>query len=463
MGQKPKIQNDFFKNYWVKIEENTNKNVTDFLRNYLIYKKGIIPNKSDVYKVFKNYVIISYNTDEYEELLKDLLRVSKFYYYIITQKHDDNNISLALKSIDRLKITVSYPFIFKLFYNNEEGLISNSELFYCLKIIETYSIRRFVCDLPSNALNKIYANLSKEIERIDGYQNDYVDAFKRVLLSGTLSKKFPDDFTFIRKFKEKDIYNSKLYRLYILECLENYDNKEMLDLEKLIEDGSLTIEHIMPQTLTKEWKDELGDNWLEVHSKYLNTIGNLTLTGYNSKYSNKSFKDKVNIEKGFRESRLKLNRYISEQTFWNEYNINKRSEILSDIASKVWSGISSKNEIIKPQTEYIYLSDDIDVTGTKPMEMIFMGDRYKISNWAEALVKVSENLYNVDPSKLISDAYDEGSKYCSISDSNLRSPKKVADDFFVETNYSAQNIVKNISLILKKYEIEDDELGFLIK
>lgn len=465
MRQDAHTQEYLYTTYWHKIEQNTDFQVSDFLRHYLTYKLCSVPNQNLVYKTFKDFVFDNNYENQMEELLKELLEFSKYYNEIRTAITNSDIANQALKYINKLKITVSYPFLLDVFHEYYNEKISKQDFEEVLQIVENYSLRRAICDVPSNALNKIYAVMSKDIQKNQHSSESYVETFKYVLLSNnkTSSKRYPDDEEFYTKFIEKDIYNNRLYRTYILEKLENYNNREQVDVDKLLYEGTLTIEHIMPQTLTKGWKDSLGENADEIFQKYLHTIGNLTLTGYNSKYSNKNFEEKKTMENGFLSSRLYLNKYISQQDKWNEETIKNRAELLGEKALNVWANITTEYELDKKASEYIYLSDDYDFTGHKPEKFVFLGEEYTASDWAVLYRKVLEAIYNLDPSILINISQTPEVYGISQDAKSMRRPYKLQEGIIIETSLSTRDIINKLKLVFEKCQLDENELGILLR
>ena len=311
MNKPSKKQEELYNNYWNKVEKNTNYLVTQFIRDYLTMKENKIPNINKIYVSFKKY--IEENAIDIEVCLKDMLKFSTYYKSLITSNTSMKDADIIIKNINKLEVTVSYPFLLEVFDDYKNNEINEEELVEVLKIIESYIFRRIICKAPTNALNKVFMNLSKEIKKIDNYKENYLEIFKYILTNKKSSQRFPSEDEFKLKFLECDVYSWKSKnKIYLLEQLENYDNNEKVDIENLINEKKLSIEHIMPQTLTLSWKNALGEGYNEVYAKYIGTIGNLTLTGYNSSLSNKSFIEKRDMEKGFKDSRLKLNKYLSE-------------------------------------------------------------------------------------------------------------------------------------------------------
>lgn len=293
-----------------------------------------------------------------------MLKFSNYYKEILDSSSQYNEVNQILKRINKLEIFVSYPFLLELFDDYNENIISMDDLIEALNLVECFILRRIICDVPTNALNKIFMNLGREIKKSSDYRENYIKILKYIFINKKSSQRFPDDNEFSNSFEIKDIYNTKSKnKLYLLERLENYNNKERVDLENLINDNILNIEHIMPQTLTNKWKESLGKNYKEIHNKYLHTIANLTLTGYNSKLSNKTFQEKKDMESGFKDSRLYLNKYISNIDKWDEEEIKNRSKILKTRGLEIWRYPSTNYE--PPiNSERLFTLEDEDINFT---------------------------------------------------------------------------------------------------
>jgi len=221
------------------------------------------------------------------------------------------------------------------------------------------------------------------------------------LIKKDLNQRFPNDKEFRNKIITKDVYNLKgKNKIYLLEQLENYNNREKVKVEELVGDNTLTIEHVMPQTLTPDWKKELGENWIEVHEGYLHTLGNITLTAYNSEYSNRSFIEKRDMEeKGFRDSRLFLNKYLSTIEKWNEGNIKKRARKLRDRALKIWKYPSTEYAPKKDMNKIFTLADEEIIFTGKTIISFSYGEYedYKVGTWKKFYELIAKELYKTNP------------------------------------------------------------------
>ncbi|MFQ4257372.1 DUF262 domain-containing protein, partial [Clostridioides difficile] len=459
MGRSSKLQEEFYNNYWYKIEKNTSSNVSSFIRDYLTIKERSIPNKNKVYFSFKRYV--SDNGIDIEILLKDLLKFSNYYREISYSCTDDNDVNKVLKRINKLEIFVSYPFILELFDDYNEGIINKKVLVESLNLVECFILRRIVCDVPPNALNKVFMNLGREIKKFSDYKENYSNILRYIFINKKSSQRFPTDSEFSNAFETKDIYNTKSKnKLYILERLENYNNKEIVDLENLINNNMLNIEHIMPQTLTNKWKESLGDNYKEIHDKYLHTIGNLTLTGYNSKLSNKTFEEKKEMEDGFKDSRLYLNKYISSIDKWNEEEIKNRTKILLDRAVEIWKYPSVTYEP-PSNSENIFTLEDDDVNFTNESIVSFsiLGESYKAKNWTEFYEQVALTLYDLDSvrfNSIVDKTYkrDFIDNIKSRDAYKLRKGIKISENIYLETNLNTEAKLNIIRFLLNEFDIE---------
>jgi len=359
---------------------------------------------------------------------------------------------------------VAYPFFLYLYKQLDENIITKNDLLEILLIIESFVFRRFICGVPTNALNKIFMLLSKDIENFKDYNQNFVEILKYVLLNKTWSQKFPKDDEFAEYLKLKDIYNTQSRnKLHLLERLENFDNRES-DIERLIDEWILTIEHIMPQTLTPEWEKELWENYKEIYEKYLHTLWNITLTWYNSKYSNKGFSEKKNIEKWFNESHLYLNSYLKEVDIWNEENILKRYEILKEKALKVWKLPETEYKEQKDETKLFTLSDDKNFTWEEILEYSFEWKEYKVNNWALFYENIIKIIYEKDKKLMKSFIYDDylQTKF-KENENDWRVLVKIDENLFLETNMPTESKLYALRIILKKYDISLDDVIIYIK
>lgn len=337
MGLEPEAQKIFYEKYWRAMEEDFKQSkkqskkedlFNQFVRHYLTIKTRDIPNINKVYEAFKRYQ--QERGIETEVLLQDLQKYCGYFCQIVFKKETNKDLNKALGFLVDLEMDVIYPLLLELYSDYSEGVLSQKDFISIIYLIESYLVRRAVCGLGTNSLNKIFASFTKKINK-----DQYLESIKAHFLSLETTKgKFPKDSEFKNLFITIDFYNlkEKKYFLERLELeLENFDTKEPVNTKEC------TIEHIMPQTLEEEWERDLGENFQAIHDKYLHTIGNLTLTGYNQKYSNNSFQEKRDMEKGFKQSPLRLNQGLRDLESFGEKQIEKRANDLADFALKIWT------------------------------------------------------------------------------------------------------------------------------
>lgn len=336
MDLTPEKQTRLYKTYWKPMEELFGEDIYKndlnkfdyFIRDFLTLKSdtGYICKINNVYENFKRYYLD--NNCEKFTVLKDLFTYAKYYACIDLLQENDDELKLYWQEFKKLDSHVVYPFLLKLYDDYNRQILIKEDFKKILQVVISYLWRRAICEIPTNSLSKTFAILYQAVDK-----EDYVNSIIKAFVFKSSYKRFPSDYEVREKLQIKDIYHFRL-RKYLLEALENYYHKELIDLNT----ANYTIEHIMPQNIEHNlsWQQMLGEDWQEVHSLYLHTLGNLTITGYNAEMSNKSFVEKVNGESGFKHSHLKLNESIAQCDVWNKKAIQRRTNILTDIILKIW-------------------------------------------------------------------------------------------------------------------------------
>lgn len=336
MDLTPEKQTRLYKTYWKPMEELFGEDIYKndvnkfdyFIRDFLTLKSdtGYICKINNVYENFKRYYLD--NNCEKFAVLKDLFTYAKYYACIDLLQEKDDELKLYWQEFKKLDSHVVYPFLLKLYDDYSRQILIKEDFKKILQVVISYLWRRAICEIPTNSLSKTFATLYQAVDK-----DDYVNSVIKAFVFKSSYKRFPSDYEVREKLQTKDIYHFRL-RKYLLEALENYYYKEPIDLNT----ANYTIEHIMPQNIEHNlsWQQMLGEDWQEVHSLYLHTLGNLTITGYNAEMSNKSFWEKVNGESGFKHSHLKLNESIAQSDVWNKKAIQRRTNILTDIILKIW-------------------------------------------------------------------------------------------------------------------------------
>lgn len=331
MGQPMDKQIDLYERYWFPMEQSFGENIdllAWFIRDYLTMKEASIPRIDQVYEVYKKFLGSKNGFKSVEEAVKSLHRYAKYYVRIALLKEAEPSIAKKVKEITKLKIDTSYPFLLAIYGDFEEEQITKDEFIEIINMVSNYVFRRAICGVPTNSLNKTFATLYKRIKR-----ETYLESVKAAFILVDGYRRFPSDTEFSKELQIKDVYNFRS-RNYLLESLENYNRKELVNAE------NYTIEHILPQNqnVSSQWQNELGGDWERTKAKYLHSLGNLTLTGYNSELSDRPFSVKKTIPGGFDSSPLFLNESVRAETKWNEEAILRRASKLAERACLVWKG-----------------------------------------------------------------------------------------------------------------------------
>ncbi|GAA7427312.1 hypothetical protein ID0988_12150 [Helicobacter pylori] len=294
-----------------------------FVRHYLTIKTREIPNINKVYEAFKRYQ--QERRIETEALLQDLQKYCGYFCQIVSKKEADKDLNKALGFLMDLEMDVVYPLLLELYSDYRDRVLSKDDFIPIIALTESYICRRAVCGFGTNGLNKIFPIFTKNITK-----NQYLEWIEKKFGSLTGNQRFPNDDEFKEELIRKDFYKFQKNR-YFFERLEHFDTKEPVNTKEC------NIEHIMPQELNDDWEKDLGQDYKRIHTQYLHTIGNLTLTGYNSKYSNRSFKEKRDMEKGFKDSPLRLNQGLKDLESFGEEEILNRTKDLATRALKIWA------------------------------------------------------------------------------------------------------------------------------
>ena len=340
MGLKHDDQSKMYENYWRHIEINSSQEepkankVSDFIRDFLTLKNRVIPNKGKVYAEFKEKYQVS-TVQNLEELLSEIKKYSILYNRLLNpDREPDREIRRQLRYINRLEITVVYPFLLEVLNDYASGTIPKSSLIEILETIQSFAWRRFMIGLPTHGLNKIFMRLYDDVS-----QEDYLPSFQRSLLRKTSTQRFPRDNEVIEALRTKDVYGIQTKnRTYLLDRLENFENNEPVQ----VDNPEITVEHIFPQNPDPKWKVVLGeDQYSSIKERYLNTVANLTLSGNNGKLGNRYYTDKRDMnedgkEQGYKFSRLWLNKHLADQEKWDLEELEKRFDLISKRFLAIW-------------------------------------------------------------------------------------------------------------------------------
>lgn len=392
---------------------------------------------------------------------------SKRYQILLSGGTKSSELNASIYRLNRLSTTVTRPFFLEVLSLYDDGKLDLGTVSKIFTITESYLLRRMICDLPTNMLNKIFLLLHKEIIRYDGTSDNYLEKFKYALLSKREKARFPGDEEFVLDFSNKQIYlmNSK-NKLYIFERFENYGTLEDKDVYGHCDDGVYSIEHIMPQHLTPTWIKNLGDNYKDIHETWLHRMANLTLTAYNSKYSNLPFNEKKTMEHGFEDSGIRMNTYLASKDLWNEDELNKRNDYLMKRAVEIWALPQTEFKPKERQYEFYTLADDVEFTGRKIYKFTFKNTEQPVESWLEAYQKILQILYSENKSIItrLALSNDEGlaSHFSTHKDDFIRY-FDLSDGIYVFSNNGTHSKINVLLRVFALFNEDPEDLVFYLR
>lgn len=468
-----KNQDKLFENYWLKIEKNVGINkMSAFIVDYLTIKTKDQVGSKNAYEIYRKYAEKSKMNNE--NLLKDLLHYSELYKTFL---YGDNKygkvINKKLLGLRTIEQTTVFPFLFQVFDDFLNGTFSEITILEdIVSFLFNYHMRRLICEVPSNSFKGLYKTLYNRVFSDVANKSKYYDAIVQFISELTTKDAIPSDTEVKEALLSKDIYHKKNVCKYLLKIIEetNDDGKE--NKEIAWGDKPITIEHVMPQKLTDEWKEELGEDFETTYTKFLHTLGNLTLTGYNSELGTKSFEEKKQVLSDNNTHIVVLNEDIMKAPIWNANSISARANKLS---TKLLKTLAIKI----PQTKVNFTSRNIskksifsaeDLIGTTPTSFILLGESVSINSYNGMLIAIANMLHGIDNNVLneLSEtnyAIPYATRtYVSKDPDILRKPYEIGDSgIYIETNLSSKNIVSFIRALLDKFGLDDSDFVFFVK
>ncbi len=471
MGLPPKEQSRYYTDYWEKIEKCTRNDASAFVRDYLSIKQQMTPNVNTIYQVFKRYV------EEAQlpigTLLDDLLKYARLFEKLLTCESGlgEKRLDNCLYRMARLEITVTRPFLMEVLRLNQDGKLSAEEVRDVFEITENYLFRRNICEVPTNALNKVFLMLNKEILRYDNTADNYVDKCIYALRIKRESGRFPDDREFGESLSAKQVYLMRgKYKAYLFERFENFGTLETKDVYAHLDNNEYSIEHIMPQHLTPAWSEELGPNAAEIHTIWLHRLANLTLTGYNPSLSNKSFQDKRDAEQGgYKNSGLRMNQKIGQKDAWGLPELEERNKEMVAQALRIWPCPQTDFKPAEKEFDSCALDDeDVDLTGREIVKYSLLNAEQPVASWTDMFEHVVKFLHQRDQSVLSALAYSSNQTsdlavYVSHTGNELRSALKIDDNIYLEKNTNTALKLSILRRLFALYDMDPMDLVFYLK
>ncbi len=459
-----KEQESCYEEYWIPIERNTLGQVSDFVRYYLAAKMGKTPVVGRVYQSYVDYARRTYTSAQSGRLdtlamLGDLRSFSERYGRCVSPDRDRSELDAVLYRLSLLQMGVVIPFSLNLLAALDNGTVSEIQAVECMEAVESYLFRRWSCGIPTNSLNKVFETLHGDAMRGVAEGATYPDAMKYSLLHKTGTGRFPSDAEFRSSLATRDYYRIGNRKLYLYDRLENGDSRERVDVVGGLRDGRFSVEHIMPQTLNASWRRALGDGFERVHEEWKDRIANLTITAYNSEYSNRDFATKRDMENGFADSVFRMNKWVGDQETWGESELKSRQGMLEDRFVELWPSISTSYQPTREVPDEASLGDDTEFTGRSIVSYSFMGDDTPVKTWKEMEVGVLRSLCDLDLGRLYT--ISEGSSFpgSAFEHEERQGFSKVSDGLFVKSSTSTWF---KIELLKRLFELLDVDKGELL-
>lgn len=457
-------QEKLYENYWLYIEKTLrNKmdysNLDAFFMQYIVYKTSKPVNSRQLYNSFvKLFKDSGYSQ---ESILKELRYYAEIFgAFVYGSDKYSERINRLLYRLRVLNQTTCYPFLLHVFDDYYQGVIDEATVERILQFILAYLLRRMVCGVPSNTLRGLFTYLYNRIFKVASNKQKYYETLNKFLFTVSSKDVIPSAGEFERALQKANIYGNNALCRFLLLDIENGDSKEILQAE------NLTIEHIMPQTLSADWSHIRP----EEHEEYLHTLGNLSVTGYNSELSNKSFAEKQDIIRENSKAVI-LNSDVLDKESWNIATIQARAKRLAGIVMTRYK----IDRIVDDSIEFEYIEtltlDNYDeVTGKKLVSFKLFGETYRQNKYALMLLDVIKLLDKKSPGKLQTLAENNYSfnstkrkhVHLNIDGSGMRWPWKVTDSIYLEANLSAWSCIRFIENLLSEFGFEKDQFSFNI-
>ena len=457
-------QEKLYENYWLYIEKTLrNKmdysNLDAFFMQYIVYKTSKPVNSRQLYNSFvKLFKDSGYSQ---ESILKELRYYAEIFgAFVYGSAKYSERINRLLYRLRVLNQTTCYPFLLHVFDDYHQGVIDEETVEKILQFILAYLLRRMVCGVPSNTLRGLFTYLYNRIFKVASNKQKYYETLNKFLFTVSSKDVIPSAGEFERALQKANIYGNNALCRFLLLDIENGDGKEILQAE------NLTIEHIMPQTLSADWSHIRP----EEHEEYLHTLGNLSVTGYNSELSNKSFAEKQDIIRENSKAVI-LNSDVLDKESWNIATIQARAKRLAGIVMTRYK----IDRIVDDSIEFEYIEtltlDNYDeVTGKKLVSFKLFGETYRQNKYALMLLDVIKLLDKKSPGKLQTLAENNYSfnstkrkhVHLNIDGSGMRWPWKVTDGIYLEANLSAWSCIRFIENLLSEFGFEKDQFSFNI-
>lgn len=458
MDSTPEQQEYLYENYWNEIENYVDYKTDWFIRLYLTPHLRKAPRRNALYEAFKAFK----KDKDIREVLSDMHESARYAHDV---SHACTGVAAAdrrLRKFNILQRDVAFPFLVPVVGEFRRGKITDTELTKIVEIVDSYVFRQFVCDIPTQSVGNTFASLFAEAMRIRG-DSSLSEVVTYLLVRRTEGiTRFPSDDEFKHDFRTRNMYKIRRQnRNYLYECLENLDSNDTRDIAGALEEQSVSVEHIMPQTLTPAWKRELGDDAEQIHEEWLNRIGNLTITGYNSMYSNRSYQEKRETENGFLDSPYSLNKVMKNSSTWGLEQLKERTDRLTEAALGYWPRPTTD---FKPKIAPLPqepLGEDTSFTGRHVVAFEYHDIRKSVSSWVEATFEIARLIYSEHPDSVRK--YAETSRFWALAETSPAYFAEIAPGLHARVGGETNARVLGIRQLFDALDLDKEELIFTFR
>ncbi len=470
-------QQTCFKEYWQKIEAATENEPTKFLRDYLTVKQQLQRpvRLSNIYPEWKKYM----EGHDRKAELAEMLEYARFYQQVTEAKLATQKLSEKMRHICNLETDVTNVFFIQFLKYAVEQDFSEDEVYKTIDVVENYMARRIVCNMPGNALTQVFCALHKDVlKSIEEYKSadiplayTYSDILAYHIMRRDGNYQLPRDGQFVEAIKMRDAYHMlKPFQIFLFERLENSVHGEYNDVASDMKKKDATIEHIMPQTLNREWKAMLGDNFEEIQEKYLHTFANLTLTGINSELSNKAFEIKRDgktigneIYPGYKDSKYRLTKKVTECEKWSEQEILQRGQDIVNTFLRLYPlPHPSFKPLPKNMDEVSLDEENFNPTNRSLKGFRIFGNEYTETTWKDMLLRVVK-IVAEKYADIVDSLYDAEGFFWSEKQADTRYCTLLAPQKYLWTSMDNRSKLRCLRFLFEKCDIAETELVMLLE
>lgn len=462
MGLPAKDQERLYEDFWNQIEEDAEYQTTSFIRDYLISRTRKTPRKDRLYDAFRDYVSVTGSS--VEQILDDMRAYARVARQLKTAMTGYAAADRRLGRFNLMKRDVALPFLMPVTLDVANGVLTADDLSRVVGLVDVFIYRRFVCEVQTSGLNKIFATLYGDVRRLMRGDDDFVSALTYLITSrDSGSSRFPTDAVFREAFATRNFYKiPSATRGYTFECLENVESNDSRDIATRLGNQELSVEHIMPQTLTQQWRADLGEDAEEIHSTWLNRIGNLTVTGYNSAYSNSSFATKKSSEDGFDATPYRLNAEMREVSTWTVADMQRRGERLADIAVDYWSVAPTTFEPAVEPMPVEPMGEEGSFRNRTITAFEFAGVHRTVTSWSDMMTDVVRLVASDHRERVFAAATSGHVQGLAAGETPPKYYTEVMPGLHANTQNSTDARVQILRRLFDVLDIDPDELVFVL-